>query len=360
MKDDGTDMTDQEVDTEASKHNLTPQQIGLVQQRKGHARKYYLSQTIAALTSGTLQPQTPKANAGTRTMTRREAAGLTNPSHTAPSVRPLFLNAAVSPQPSNRSEEDWLFSPSRHFEVHTPTHTQPPQIVQGHSNTVMGHGGPGREDAVDYWNRVGHTLPRQQNSAHNRQASIYHGLESKQRSAQSGGQTTSRYLSPNPTRGSHPSYYDTTHQDFNPNVPWTQYVPNQYGSMAPLMSALPSQTSTAPPQSSTQAPTPLPVIPPLTLTPPMLSQPQLSTQPPTAPSSTSQPQQQLPSFQSLLSGINLPQTPSTHTHNTSQTQQQLPSFQSLLQSLGSQTHTPSNTQPGPSNSSPSNDDAMDL
>lgn len=314
MKDDGSDMTDQEVDLEVASHALTPPQISLIQQRKGHAKKYYLSKTIEALTSGTLQPPAPKP-VGTSAMTRREAAGLINPSHKAPSVRPLFRSAAVSPPPSDRSEEDWLFSPSRRFEVHTPTHTHPPQIVQGHSSTVMGHGGPGREDAVDYWNRIGHTLPRQQNLIHNRQASIYHGLESKQRSAQSGGQTTSRYMSPGPTTGSHPSYYDSTHPGFNPAVPWTHYVPDQYGSMVPFMSATASsQTSTAPPQPQppTQPPSPLPAVPPLSLPPPpLISQPPVVAQLPTAPPSTQQAPQLLPSVRSLFPDLFPTQSPST-------------------------------------------------
>jgi hypothetical protein len=245
-------------------------------------------------------------------MSRREAAGLTNPSHTASSVRPLFLNAAVSPQPTKRDEADWLFSPSRRFEVHTPTHTQPPQIVQGHSNTVMGHGGPGREDAVDYWNRIGHTRPRQENLAHNRQASVYHGLEDSHRSAQSGGQTTARYMSPGPATGSHPSHYDSSHPDFNPRVPWTQY-----SSMMPALTT--STTSSQPPQGSSapsqpqqvQGPPQPSFMPPLFLPPPMTSQPQFLAQLPMAmPQPTAQ-TPQLPSVRSLFPGLFPTQSSST-------------------------------------------------
>ncbi|XYI02611.1 hypothetical protein ACMHYB_23800 [Sorangium sp. So ce1128] len=163
--------------------------------------------------------QLPPPPPTTGTWTRREASGFINPAHTAMSVRPLFLGAALSPVDTTRQEVDWLFSPSRRFETFTPTHTQPPIIVTGHSNTVMGH----NPDAVDRWNNYGHTQTRAQNRFENSQASFYHGLEDRARSNASGGATTARYMSPNASLGSHPSHYDTTHVDFNPNVPWTTY-----------------------------------------------------------------------------------------------------------------------------------------
>ncbi|MDI3291011.1 hypothetical protein [Polyangium sp. 15x6] len=153
------------------------------------------------------------------TWSRREASGFINPAHTAMSVRPLFLGAAVSPVDTTRQQADWLFSPSRRFYTYTPTHTQAPLIVTGHSNTVMGH----NPDAVDRWNSYGHKQTRAQNRAENSQASFYHGLEDRGRSNASGGATTARYLSPNASLGSHAEHYDTTDPNFDSRVPWTTY-----------------------------------------------------------------------------------------------------------------------------------------
>ncbi len=172
---------------------------------------------------GTGQPKQlakrPKNPLGLTVNTRREASGFVNPSHQHANMRPLFEKAAVSPVNSTRPLNEWLYSPSRRFYTHTPTHTQPPGITQGHSNTVMGH----NPDAVSRWNDYGHQQPRTDNFTENRRASLYHGLEDRASSNASGGGTKERYLSPSPTIGSHPSYFDVTHPDFNPRNPWSDH-----------------------------------------------------------------------------------------------------------------------------------------
>ena len=150
---------------------------------------------------------------------KRNAAGYKNQSHDHKNMMPLYEKAAVSPQPPNRNKKDWLYSPSRRFETHTPTHTNPPRIVKGHTNTVMGH----KPDAAQHWNDVGHKQSRKDNQEHNKQTSSYHGLEDSKASAASGSKTD-RYGSPSPSIGSHPSHWDVTHPEFNPRVPWTKHL----------------------------------------------------------------------------------------------------------------------------------------
>jgi hypothetical protein len=159
------------------------------------------------------------ANSTVKPHSRRNAAGYKNPSHKHPNMMPLFENAALSPVDTTRNKKDWLYSPSRRFNTHTPTHTQPPKIVKGHQNTVMGH----KPDAAEKWNTVGHKQSRKDNMHYNRQTSSYHGLEEAKKSAASGSKTD-RYNSPSPSKGSHPSYYDRTHPNFNPSNPW----PNRF------------------------------------------------------------------------------------------------------------------------------------
>lgn len=151
--------------------------------------------------------------------TRRAAAGYENPKHQHSNMRPLYENAAVSPVDTTRPLNDWLYSPSRRFNTYTPTHSQPPIIVKGHSNTVMGH----QPDAVTHWNTIGHTQPRASNFQHNRQTTTYHGLEERGRSNASGGATTERYRSPSPSIGSHESYFNVNHSQFNPRNPWPKH-----------------------------------------------------------------------------------------------------------------------------------------
>ena len=160
-------------------------------------------------------PSPPK---GGKLKTRRAAAGYINPPHNHPYMRPLFKNAALSPRDPTRTEEDWLFSPSRRLNTYTPTHRQPPVVVRGHSNTVMGH----HPDASSHWNVTGHKQPRWQNQQYNYQTTTYHGLEESRSSAAS-GHLAARYLSPNASLGSDPSYYLSTDPGFDPKVPWTKY-----------------------------------------------------------------------------------------------------------------------------------------
>jgi hypothetical protein len=220
---DGNEMSDTELESAIATAGVSVDEANYLRYRHGLSGRFYFSTILAQARAGARAPDSNRVNA-------RTAAGYVNPSHMAPSVRPLFLDAALSPRDTNRDEEDWLFSPSRRFEVHTPTHTSPPEVVHGHGNTVMGHG---PVDAVDDWNSVGHTRPRNANLAHNRDASIYHGLEDYRRSASSGGRTTSRYVDPSPALGSHPSHYDQA-QALS-GAPWPLYT-NVNGAYVPSSS----------------------------------------------------------------------------------------------------------------------------
>ncbi len=170
-------------------------------------------QLVKSKISGNKKPKNPL---GLKVDTRRVAGGYKNPPHEHGNMLPLYKDAALSPQPQNRKEKDWLMSPNRRFNTYTPTHTQPPKEVKGHENTVMGHA----PDAVTHWNQTGHTQSRAANSQHNRETSSYHGLEDRASSDASGGATTERYRSPSPSIGSHESHYNVKHPNFNPKVPW--------------------------------------------------------------------------------------------------------------------------------------------
>ncbi|MEH1902057.1 MAG: hypothetical protein V7L04_11745 [Nostoc sp.] len=150
--------------------------------------------------------------------TRRNAAGYKNPSHDHKNMLPLY--SPVSPIPptikNDKQKKEWLLAPNRRLNTYSPTHTNPPTIVQGHQNTVMGH----KPDAAEVWNTGGHKNSRKDNLEHNRQTSSYHGLEDRQKSDASGSQAD-RYNSPSPTIGSHESYFNVRHPDFDPRNPWT-------------------------------------------------------------------------------------------------------------------------------------------
>lgn len=246
MKDNGTDMSDAELETAISTQGASADEAAYLRYRHGLGGRFYFSTVFRQARSGQRAPDSNRVSA-------RTAAGYVNPSHTASSVRPLFLDAALSPRDTSRDEDDWLFSPSRRFEVHTPTHTSAPGVVHGHSNTVMGHG---PVDAVDDWNSTGHTRPRTTNLAHNRDHNIYHGLEDAHRSAVSGGHTTSRYMDPSPALGSHPSHFDEAQA--YPGAPWPLYrLVN--GTYVPVASApAASSSATVMPTGVTPTPTATP------------------------------------------------------------------------------------------------------
>lgn len=263
-------MSEQDLATAIAAHpkgaQLTPAMHGEIRRRHGHANQgYHLHNTIAGLLSGDIAPKPPPAD-GPKPQSRRVAAGLVNLPHMHANMMPLFAAAANTPPPSPavRSEREHLESPTRHFNTFTPTHTQPPVLVQGHGNTVMGHG---PEDAVDYFNRVGHTQSRAQNQEHNSSAAIFHGLEEYHASAKSGGETKARYRSPSPTHGGHPSYWDRSHPDFDPRVRWhtyanatdaqngIRYVPPVTAAIVPQVPVLAKPTPLHPPAPQT-APAP--------------------------------------------------------------------------------------------------------
>ena len=215
--DNGTQMDATQIAAVTSANALlTPAMLVEIDRRAGHLTPYILSKTIRSLTSGSVQPHVPSASASG--WSSRTSAGYVNPSHPALSVRPLFRDAAPSPlplgtEPDTAEEWDFLSDPARRFLTYSPTHTSPPVTVYGHQETVMGHG---PVDAVDDWNTIGHTRPRHENMAHNRDPGIYHGLEERHASARSGGNTTSRYVTPSAAIGSHPSYYDPNDPGYDP------------------------------------------------------------------------------------------------------------------------------------------------
>lgn len=172
---------------------------------------------------GRLYEQEPTpARVGLRT--RRDAAGYNNPSHSHTNMLSLWGTAALSPIPSSaardtRSLRRHLMSPSRRYGTQDPDGADTGEI-RGHKSGVLGH----RPDASSDFNTVGHTRSRAENARHNRQASAYHGIESRGRSDASGA-SAPRYASPRPDRGSHASHWNRSHPAHAGRVPWHTYKP---------------------------------------------------------------------------------------------------------------------------------------
>jgi hypothetical protein len=153
---------------------------------------------------------------------RREAAGYKNPSHDHDNMIPLWRDAALSPIPfpqGSQQEKTHLMDSQRHFRTRTPNGTRT-EDIQDHSNGILGH----KPDASEDWNNHGHKRSRAENSAHNRETTTYHGIETKARSNQSGS-SAQRYMIPDPTTGSHPSHWKTTDPGFKNDVPWPTWTP---------------------------------------------------------------------------------------------------------------------------------------
>jgi hypothetical protein len=152
-------------------------------------------------------------------MTRRQAFGMTNPSHDASSMLPLWEAHAHTPQPddSTRSASAHYMSPSRNFFISNNSGQRQtdtsgnPVIEQGHSNLVMGH----NPSASTYINNTGHMNSPGTNRQHNSSPSAYGGIENARASATS-GHTEPRYGSPVPGQ-SWPGYYDMNHPRFKPD-----------------------------------------------------------------------------------------------------------------------------------------------
>jgi hypothetical protein len=318
----GQRMTDDDLETEMKADGkLDDAMKDFIRLRHGHGRKYIYRHTAAGLVDGSIKPPAPSSSSSSsssKKISRREASGLTNLPHFDSRMMPLFERAVHTPLPSSssRSLRDHLESPNRQFNVYTPTHTQPPKLVKGHGNTVMGHG---PEDAVDYFNREGHKHTKSDNKAHNSSASVYHGLEDKHASASSGGSTVSRYMSPSPTHGSHPSYYLRDHPQFNPRNPWHSYANQQdaqnrkrYVSPPPIKSSSSSSSSTSslpPPVSS--LPTSSSLSQPTTLS--SMPSSQTTLPPPTLPFGQPSQPPLFPSISSLSQPTTLSSTPSSQT-----------------------------------------------
>lgn len=150
----------------------------------------------------------------TKGPSNRQMFGYNNPSHTSVLGLSILEDGAHTPYDPNRwgDKESWLTSPNRNFITYSPnSRTQDPVYTQGHSNVVLGHD----EGASVHWNRIGHTQTPYQNQQYNNTKIAYHGLEQRPKSNKSGGSTV-RYNKPSQTLGSHPMYWDTSHQDYDP------------------------------------------------------------------------------------------------------------------------------------------------
>jgi hypothetical protein len=170
---------------------------------------------------------------------KREAAGYKNPPHNHDNMIPLWRDAALSPIPfpqGSQQEAIHLMDSQRHFRTRTPNGTRT-EDIQDHSNGILGH----KPDASEDWNTHGHKRTRAQNSAHNRETSTYHGIETKARSNQSGS-SAQRYMVPDPTTGSHPSHWKTTDPGFKDDVPWPTWTPVSTQNNSTL--SVPAQSST--------------------------------------------------------------------------------------------------------------------
>jgi hypothetical protein len=147
--------------------------------------------------------------------TNRQLFGMANPPHNHPNMVPLWRDHAHTPPPPGRDELEHYMSPSRNFLIsdnlgNPVTDSSGARVMlQGHSNTVMGHG----ESAGAFVNRVGHQQSPGTNRQHNYSPSAYGQIEDKYASAASGSQEE-RYRSPSPTRNSWEGYYNSSHARF--------------------------------------------------------------------------------------------------------------------------------------------------
>ncbi|MEO1376270.1 MAG: hypothetical protein AAFW70_18575 [Cyanobacteria bacterium J06635_10] len=165
------------------------------------------------LTIKTNKPKQSPQSGKNINASRRKAAGLQNPSHSHSNMRPHWEDAAYSPIPKDvkQNTAKWrqhFMSPKRHYVATSPGGTRK-TVIQGHKNAVLGH----KKSAAQFWNEQGHKQSRSENAAHNRQTNTYHGIEYRPWSDASGSRTP-RYLAPTSERGSHPSYWDPRHPDY--------------------------------------------------------------------------------------------------------------------------------------------------
>lgn len=166
--------------------------------------------------------------------TRRKAAGFVNPKQFATNMLPLWETAHVGPLPpgtiTNAQKRKHFQDPTTSFTVKdgpttTTTITGYRDTTKKRSKFVLGHD----ISAGDIFNTggsypsglshpAGHTVPRNVNYNFNQTATPYHGLETAGSSAAS-GHLEARYLSPQPHRESHRSYWDAASTGYT-GGPW--------------------------------------------------------------------------------------------------------------------------------------------
>lgn len=165
---------------------------------------------VLSLDSSVAQQAPPHVSSS---MTRRQAYGMTNPSHDHSNMVPLWEAHAHTPQPddSTRSAVAHYMSPSRNYYISNNsgqpvTDSSGNRVMeQGHSNLVMGH----NPSASTYINTTGHMQSPGTNRQHNYSPSAYGGIENAKASSAS-GHTEPRYASPIPGQ-SWEGYMDVNH-----------------------------------------------------------------------------------------------------------------------------------------------------
>ena len=193
--------------------------------------------------------QRPSKRQGYKRVTRRDAAGYNNPNHSHTNMLSHFRGAVVGSSNALKFARD---SSDRAFRRNMDnlryqgrdTHGNPTKIVP-RNQAVLGHS----VSAGRNWNEVGHMRSRRQNLEYNRQTKTYHGIEDRD-SSDASGASEPRYNNPTPFRGSHPSYWNRSFEEFE-GGPW------------------PSWTLESTPSSSQQE------MPPLALPPTVASMPVL-------------------------------------------------------------------------------------
>lgn len=145
---------------------------------------------------------------------RREAFGYRNPTHNSTVGLELLEEGAQTPYDPSRwnDKEEWLLSPSRHYQTYSPTSRKPDKVFsQGHSTVVFGHD----EGASEHFNRVGHSQTPDQNRQWNQRKDTFHGLERRDKSNKSGS-LAPEYEKPSKKKGSNPMYYDPKDSKYDP------------------------------------------------------------------------------------------------------------------------------------------------
>jgi RHS repeat-associated protein len=176
---------------------------------------------------------------GVKKQSKRDTAGFTNPNQMDPAGRKILRQYMDTPMPPGlkvKQQQEFMNKPTTKWNI-IDTHGNPAGTIEGRKNDdgkskfVMGH----KEAASDLWGNGRHQYARDENLKLNRDPAHYQGLELEKESAGSGSKE-SRYIDPQPGRGSHESHFNPGHPDYFPGNPfpaWKEYNPPANGGGPP-------------------------------------------------------------------------------------------------------------------------------